>query len=319
VANSEELIRELDRIQPPPGQASAVQQPSQQATEPAPQQPLPVAIHAERSGLMWIIFGAVVLAAGVIGGGYLVYRARQVPPPPPPASVRSFKPEMKPEPAPEESKPPPAEPVAAPEPVPRPEEPPVAAHQQIPVPSMPAPPPPAAQPPRTVGVRDPEIIKVAEFVATEAEPATLNSKDRLTLTAQQNVYFSADYPAVAGKLEAHVGQPIELKGMKAKLWVMKCTPVEAALAVRLYRLTADPRAGFQFDRAPLQEILLKPTEQGYWLEFDLSEEVKRSHESGQNFGLVLMTSQGGEAVFGSFMQPDQKHWPTVDMTFLPAQ
>jgi serine/threonine protein kinase len=314
LANCEEVIGELDKILPPTG-FPAVTKP---ASVPTTIEPLPAVVanaaRAEKEGLMWIVFGAIVLAAAVLGGGYLIYKSRQPDPILPPQMVRPTPP---PKPArtvapptglPDLPESPPSEPVEPPIETPEP----IVA--MAPTPPVHQPPPP----PRSIGVRNPELIKTSEFVGTEAEPVKLNAKPRLTLNSQQHVMLYIDYTALIAEVESHVGHPIELRDFKLKLWVPKCTAVEEVLSVRVHRLKADPQASFQFDRAPLKELDLQPTDRGYWLELDVSDDYELTKQSGKNFGLTLMTSQAGEAIFGTAMLPEQKHWPTADLKFVPA-
>jgi len=311
IANCEEVLNELDKIVPKPAAASPEAAPAA-GPDPAVVQ----GVRMENEGLLWIKFGAFVLAAAVIGGGYLIFKSRQEPPPPPPPVVQKPKPPEKPAPAPEPvvEKPPeptkPVEPPKPPEPAPEPPKPIENIIEKFT-------PPPINKPVQNIGVRDPAAIKTGEFMAAEAEAFTPAEKERLTLTSQQNVFVKPDYSGVAAAIENQSVQPVEFKKVKLKIYVLKCTPVEATLAVRVYQLTADPRSGFQYDRTPVVELPLKPTEHGYFTEFDVTGQFNAARAGGENHGLVFMTSQGGEAVFVSSMFADQKHWPALEVSFIP--
>ena len=313
IANCEEVLAELDKMIP--------RLPSAAVEAVAPAAPKTSSSRMEKEGLLWIKFGAFILAAVVIGGGYLIYKSRHESPPPPPSSIQK-----KPKPAakPAEAWPPaPASPVEKPSasaetPKPPSEKqtgprlPPEAILEKV------IPTPPVQKAPQMIGVRDAGVIKTAEFMGAEAEAVTLGEKERLTLTSQQNVFLHFDFAGVVSVIENHLGRPIDIHHVKVKLFVIKCAPLEATLAVRIHRLTADPRAGFQYHKTPLKELSLKPTERGYFTEFDATEEFRRCREGGENYGLVLMTSQGGEAVFASALFSGQKSWPAVEVSFVPA-
>jgi hypothetical protein len=315
-ANCDEVLTELEKIFPKPTAGAQEAAPAAPGPDPAAAQ----AVRMEKEGLLWIKFGAFILAAAVIGGGYLIFKSRQEPPPPP-VVVKKPRPEAQPAPAPVPEKAP--EPTKPVEPAKAPVTPPEKSKPMEPVPTPESifekiMPPPITKPPQTIGVRDPNAMKTGEFMAAEAEAFIPAEKERLTLTSQQNVFLKPDFSGVAAAIENQVGQPIEFKKVKVKVFVFKCTPVEATLAVRVYQLIADPRAGFQFNRTPMVELSLKPSEHGYFAEFDATEEFNRCRAGGENHGLVLMTSQGGEAVFVSSMFADQKLWPALEVSFVPS-
>lgn len=327
IANCEEVLNELDKLLPRPPSVVA-----QQPAEVAARQPAPEVSseRMEKEGLLWIKFGAFILAAAVIGGGYLIYQSRQQPAQehepvrvrqaPPPEKKSKPVEKVAPVEAPAPAEPPKPVETPAPAEAPKPAETPqpqTFSPEQIFEKIMPPPPQPE-RPAQTIGVRDPSLLKTADFMAAEAEAASLAEKDRLTLTSQQNVFLRVDPSGLVAQIENHLGRPIEVHGVKVKFFVMKCTPVEAELFVRVYRLTADPRNGFQYDRAPLKEFALKPTDRGYFTEFDVTADFKKWREGADNHGFVLMTSQGGDATIASALQPDQKIWPTVDVSFAPA-
>ncbi len=315
IANCDEVLAELDKMIPRMSPAA------EQAAAPA--HPAAAAGRMESEGLLWIKFGAFILAAAVIGGGYLIYKSHQEPPPlsSPSLVQKSLKPVARsadagvPLPAPRLEQPP--TPAEAPK-VPSGKEP----ERQPPLPKAVAekttPSPPVQIPAQMIGVRDPGAIQMAEFIGAEAEAVTLGEKERLTLTSQQNIFLHFDFPALISTIENHLGQPIDVRRVKVKLFVIKCAPTEAVLAIRIHQLTADPHAGFEYNRTPIHELSLKPTEHGYFAEFDATAEFKRCREGGENHGLVLMTSQGGEAIFVSALSSDQKSWPAVEVSFVPA-
>jgi serine/threonine-protein kinase len=335
IANCGEVLKELDKIDPPAGAAEH----RVPATEVLPAY-VPVPDRMEKEGLFWIKFGAVILGVALLGGGYLVYKKRQeavepvapaVQKPRPVAGkstegVKPASPSMEPSGEPpaagkskisgrkNRAKPPPAPETVTPAVTPVPTVAPETGPEKT-VPSQPK----IQIPPQVVGVRNPEFVRTADFVGTEAEPVTLNQKEKLTLTAQQNVYLSVNYASIVSQLENRLGHQPEYRQFRMKLFVLKSAPNEAALAVNVHQLTADPKQSFQYNRAVFKELSLKPTEQGYEIEFDVTDDYKRYKETGENYGMVLMTSQGGEAVFASPLIQDDRLWPALEIVFVPLQ